>query len=66
MELWNEIKNIETNITQNEEALEKLQEELCKEEVYSNPSESERVNKEIKNLQETIEKLYEQWEELSS
>lgn len=62
----NEIKNIETNITQNEEALEKLQEELCKEEVYSNPSESERVNKEIKNLQETIEKLYEQWEELSS
>ncbi|WP_271811613.1 ribosomal protection-like ABC-F family protein [Clostridium beijerinckii] len=62
----NEIKNIETNITQNEEALEKLQEELCKEEVYSNPSESERVNKEIKNLQETIEKLYEQWEEISS
>ncbi|MBN7572888.1 MULTISPECIES: ABC-F family ATP-binding cassette domain-containing protein [Clostridium] len=62
----NEIKNIETNITQNEEALEKLQEELCKEEVYSNPVESERVNKEIKNLQETIEKLYEQWEEISS
>ncbi|EKQ58152.1 MULTISPECIES: ribosomal protection-like ABC-F family protein [unclassified Clostridium] len=62
----NEIKEIENNITANEEALEKLQEELCKEEVYSNPTESERVNKEIKVLEEKIENLYEKWEELSS
>ncbi|WP_297425936.1 ribosomal protection-like ABC-F family protein [Clostridium sp.] len=62
----NEINEIENNITANEEALEKLQEELCKEEVYSNPTESERVNKEIKVLEEKIEKLYEKWEELSS
>ena len=61
----NEIKSIENNISTNEEALEKLQEELCKEEIYSNPVESERVNKEIKVLEEIIEKLYEQWEEIS-
>lgn len=61
----NEIKVIEANITANEGTLEKLQEELCKEEVYSNPAESERVNKEIKVLEEIIEKLYEQWEEIS-
>ena len=62
----NEIKNIENNISSNEETLEKLQEELCKEEIYSNPAESERVNKEIKAIEEIIENLYEQWEELSS
>lgn len=62
----NEIKTIENNISSSEEALGKLQEELCKEEIYSNPAESERVNKEIRALEETIEKLYEQWEELSS
>ena len=39
--------------------------DLCKEEIYSNPSESERVNKEIKNLQDLIADLYENWEELS-
>ncbi len=61
----NEIRSIEASITSNEEALEKLQEELCKEEIYSNPTESERVNKEIKVFQETIESLYEKWEELS-
>jgi ATP-binding cassette subfamily F protein 3 len=62
----NEIKAIEADITSKEEALEKLQEELCKEEVYSNPSESERVNREIKGLEEIIEKLYEKWEKASN
>ena len=62
----NEIKNIENKISTSEEVLQKLQEDLCKEEIYSNPAESERVNKEIKALEETIEKLYEEWEEMSS
>ena len=60
-----EIKSLEDEISTKEEALAKLQEDLCKEEIYSNPSESERVNKEIKNIQEVIEGLYEKWEELS-
>ncbi|MDD3242056.1 MAG: ABC transporter C-terminal domain-containing protein, partial [Bacilli bacterium] len=57
---------IENSISTNEEALEKLQEELCKEEIYSNPVESGRVNKEIKVLEEIIEKLYEEWEEIAN
>ncbi|WP_294376544.1 ABC transporter C-terminal domain-containing protein, partial [uncultured Clostridium sp.] len=61
----NEIKKVEDEISKNEEKLGMLQEDLCKEEIYSNPSESERVNKEIKNVQEIISQLYEKWEELS-
>ncbi|MBE6062423.1 MAG: ABC-F family ATP-binding cassette domain-containing protein [Clostridium butyricum] len=60
-----EIKSLEDEINTKEEELTKLQEDLCKEEIYSNPSESERVNKEIKAIQELIESLYEKWEELS-
>ena len=62
----NEIKTLEDIISKSEEELIKLQEELCKEEIYSNPSESERVNKEIKTLETQIESLYNQWEELSN
>lgn len=59
------IKKLEDTITKSEEKLLELQELQCKEEIYSNPQESERVNKEIKNLEEEIENLYSQWEELS-
>ncbi len=38
---------------------------LCTEEVYSNPEESVRVNKEINSVQEEIDSLYATWEELS-
>lgn len=62
----NEIKEIENKISKSEEMLQKLQEDLCMEEIYSNPAQSERVNKEIKALEENIEKLYEEWEEVSS
>lgn len=60
-----EIKKLEDYISENEENLASLQEDLCKEEVYSNPSESERVNKEIKHLQNLISEMYEKWEILS-
>ena len=49
-----------------EESLDRLQEELCKEEIYSNPNESVRVNKEISTTQNKLDSLYEEWEELSS
>lgn len=61
----NEIKLVEEQITKAEGQLQKLQEDLCKEEVYSNPVESEKVNKEIKNIESKIEDLYTTWEELS-
>lgn len=59
------IKKAEEDIAKSEEALEKLQESLCLEEIYSNPEESIRVNKEIKDLEAHIEELYAKWESLS-
>ena len=59
------IKNIEKTITEKEDSLEKLQEQLCLEEIYSNPIESNRVNKEIKAIEEEISSLYSEWEDLA-
>ena len=58
------LKNIEKTISEKEEELVKLQEDLCLEEIYSNPTESQRVNNEIKNLEEEIANLYEEWENM--
>ena len=60
-----QLRDVEKLIPQKEEELEKLQEMLCAEEVYSNPEESVRVNKEINSVQEEIDSLYATWEELS-
>lgn len=59
------LKNIEEDIAKSEDNLLFLQEQLCLEEVYSNPMESERVSKEIKTLEEKISLLYEEWESLA-
>ena len=58
------IKNLEKTISEKEDELTNLQEQLCLESVYSNPSESQRVNGEIKKLEDTIANLYEEWESL--
>ena len=58
------LKNIEKTIAEKEDQLVKLQEELCLEEIYSNPKESQRVNNEIKDLEEEIANLYEEWENM--
>ncbi|MGL5243621.1 MAG: ATP-binding cassette domain-containing protein, partial [Sarcina sp.] len=60
------VKNLEKDLAKKEKNLSLLQEELCKEEIYSNPSESVRVNKEISLLQEEIDNIYEEWELLAS
>lgn len=60
----NQVKNIETQISDLEEDLENLQNQLCLEEVYSNPEKSLEVNKSISNIQETLAELYEEWESL--
>ena len=59
------IKKLEDDISKSEEDLLALNEQLCLEEIYSNPTESERVNKEIKNLEDKIALLYEEWESLN-
>ncbi|SCI79048.1 Uncharacterized ABC transporter ATP-binding protein HI_1252 [uncultured Clostridium sp.] len=58
------LKNIEKTIAEKEDELVKLQEELCLEEIYSNPIESQRVNSEIKDLEDEIANLYEEWEDM--
>ncbi|WP_291579492.1 ribosomal protection-like ABC-F family protein [Clostridium sp. UBA6640] len=58
----NYIKSIEDKISTLENELEKLQNQLCIEEVYSNPEESQRVNKEISDIETELESLYEEWE----
>lgn len=58
------IKEIEDSISNNEKRLLELQEQLCLEEVYSNPLKSEEVNKEIASIEALLEKLYNEWEEL--
>ena len=63
--LRDQLRDVENLIPQKEEELEKLQGMLCTEEVYSNPEESVRVNKEINSVQEEIDSLYATWEELS-
>jgi len=59
------LKKIEDDIASKEADLLSLQEQLCLEEVYANPTESERVNKKIATLEEVIASLYEEWEDLA-
>lgn len=58
-------REVENEISASEELLEKLNNDLCLEEIYSNPKEAERVNHEISETQLKIESLYEEWETLS-
>lgn len=59
------LKKIEDDIASKEADLLALQEQLCLEEIYANPTESERVNKEISTLEEVVASLYDEWEELA-
>ncbi|MCT8976330.1 ABC-F family ATP-binding cassette domain-containing protein [Clostridium sp. CX1] len=58
------VKNLETEISNLEELITKLQDELCLEEVYSSPEKSENVNKQLADAQTKLDELYEQWETL--
>ena len=60
------MKNLEDEISSKEDELLSLQEKLCLEEVYSNPKESERINKEVQILEDLIANLYEEWELLQA
>lgn len=56
------IKDLEAGISENEEKIKLLQEQLCLEEIYSNPQKCEEVNKEIRSAGAKLEELYEEWE----
>ncbi|MGG7096352.1 ribosomal protection-like ABC-F family protein [Clostridium sardiniense] len=59
------LREVESEISESEELLEKLNNDLCLEEIYSDPKEAERVNHEISETELKIESLYEEWENLS-
>lgn len=59
-----QVKNIETEISDLEKLMAKLQDELCLEEVYSNPKKSEDINKQLVESQTKLDELYEEWENL--
>jgi ATP-binding cassette subfamily F protein 3 len=58
------VKNLEKEISDIENHLQELQNQLCLEEVYSNPQKSLSINSNIKETENKLENLYEQWEEL--
>ncbi|MCX7695659.1 MAG: ABC-F type ribosomal protection protein [Caloramator sp.] len=60
----NEIKKVEAEIEKKESAIAQLEEELCKEEVYTNPDRTKDINQQILSLKDELEKCYELWEEL--
>lgn len=57
-----QIKNLEKEISSLEEEISKLHKELCKEEIYSNPEETIKVNSLITAKENMLTELYEQWE----
>jgi ATP-binding cassette subfamily F protein 3 len=58
-----DLKAIEDKISSTEQALEKLHNDLCLEEVYSNPNRSYDVNKQIASVEKELEDLYATWED---
>lgn len=64
-QLENDISRIEKEIGENEALILTLEKSLCREEVYSNPLKCAEVNRNIKELKDLVEQLYEKWEELS-
>ncbi|MEW9096345.1 MAG: ABC-F family ATP-binding cassette domain-containing protein [Clostridiaceae bacterium] len=65
-EIKQRLKNIEEEISNKESYLVELQNNLCLEEIYSDPIKSEEVNKEILKIEKEIEALYTEWENFIS
>ena len=63
-QLKKQIQSLEETIMELEEKIETLDLELCKEEVYSNPSEAMRVQKEKEDTSSSLEQTILEWEEL--
>ena len=58
-----DLKSIEDQISSLEQELENLHNDLCLEEVYSNPNRSSDVNKQILTVEKELQVLYANWEE---
>lgn len=58
------LTDIEGSIAELEAHIISLQDELCLEEVYSNPTKAEEVNRSIRLSQQKLDELYSKWEEM--
>lgn len=56
------VKLIEEKIAKTEELISQLQQELCLEEIYSNPDKSKEVHGNLQKAEDDLEALYEEWE----
>jgi ATP-binding cassette subfamily F protein 3 len=65
-QLEKDLKSVEKEIENVEKEISGLENQMCLEEVYSNPQKSAEVSKNIINLKDKLNTLYEKWEELSS
>jgi ATP-binding cassette subfamily F protein 3 len=59
-------EEVEALIKETETTIHTLEEEMCKEEVYSDPEKSRKIHSKQDKLQSELEELYEEWEELLS
>lgn len=59
-----ELKTIESKIEEIENHISSLEEMLCKEEIYSNSEKVIEVTKELSRSKNTLNELYNKWEEL--
>ncbi|MBU3143036.1 ABC-F family ATP-binding cassette domain-containing protein [Clostridium sp. CF012] len=58
-----DLKDLEDKIASLEQESEKLNNDLCLEEVYSNPTRSSDVNNQLSNVKKELQDLYEAWED---
>ena len=56
---------MESKISQYEEKISELEEYMCSPEVFNNPTKSIEVSMEVNNLKKELEKLYDEWMELT-
>ncbi len=63
-EIKQRINNIESKIVLNEEEIDHLNNELCREEIYEDHEKSYAISIKIKELQIEIDKLYKEWDSL--
>lgn len=64
--LQKRFEEVEILIKETESTIHSLEEEMCKEEVYSDPDKSREIHANQDKLQSELEELYEEWEELLS
>lgn len=62
----NRVKTIEKEISDIEVLISFLQEDLCKEEIYSDHKKSDEINKLILEKQNALDSLYEEWESMQN